>query len=247
MSKPRILDTQSAYILSKKIGAIRKALKDCCDLHFIDGPLELDKTDMPNAEMYDSMFVDSAPRAWYVLRHNHKTDNMDFKYFEKSWTFLKELLSENKYDGIFGFSQGAGFAAALAGVLANPDSKPEFKGVHPPFKFCITVGGFKVVDKAYEDIYPLPRSDEKTHFLHVTGENDMIVTPERSATLIDNSPNCRLEKHPGGHFVPSSAPWRHFFVRYISSFTEGGDQGNVVGPQPTPEAVVAKSLQGKSL
>lgn len=71
--------------------------------------------------------------------------------------------------------------------------------MHPPFKFCITVGGFKVVDKAYEDIYPLPRSGEKTHFLHVTGENDMIVTPERSATLIDNSPNCRLEKHPGGH------------------------------------------------
>ena len=52
-------------------------LKDCCDLHFIDGPLELDKSDLPNAEMYDSMFVDSAPRAWYVTRKNQKTDNTD--------------------------------------------------------------------------------------------------------------------------------------------------------------------------
>lgn len=169
------------------------------------------------------------------------------------------MLSKKRYDGVLGFSQGAGFAAALAGVLANPDLKPDFKDVHPPFKFCITVGGFKIVDRSYEHLYPLPQSGEKTHFLHVIGENDMIVTPERSSTLVDNSPNCRCERHPGGHcefnlsdvisvdrivVVPSSAPWRHFFVRYISSFNEDGQQGNVVGPQPTPESVVAKSLQG---
>lgn len=44
--------------------------------------------------------------------------------------------------------------------------------------------------------------------------------------------------------VPSSAPWRHFFLRYINSFNEGGSFGNVEGPQPTPESLVAKSLQG---
>ncbi|TIB70823.1 FSH1-domain-containing protein [Wallemia mellicola] len=220
MAKPQILVlhgyTQSAYIFSKKIGALR----DCCDLHFIDGPIELDKSDLPNAEMYD------------------------IERFDESWTEIKELLSKQKFDGILGFSQGAGFAAALSAVLVNPDLRPEFKDVHPPFKFCITVGGFKIHDKAYDHLYPLPVSGDKTHFLHVIGDNDMIVTPERSASLVENSPNGRCERHPGGHFVPSSAPWRHFFLRYINSFNEGGSFGNVEGPQPTPESLVAKSLQG---
>lgn len=44
--------------------------------------------------------------------------------------------------------------------------------------------------------------------------------------------------------VPSSAPWRHFLLRYINSFNEDGSFGNVEGPQPTPENLVAKSLQG---
>lgn len=164
--------------------------------------------------MYDSMFVDSAPRAWYVTRKNHKTDNTDCGFrqytvisthvlsverFDESWTEIKELLSKQKFDGILGFSQGAGFAAALSAVLVNPDLRPEFKDVHPPFKFCITVGGFKIHDKAYDHLYPLPVSGDKTHFLHVIGDNDMIVTPERSASLVENSPNGRCERHPGGH------------------------------------------------
>ena len=112
---------------------------------------------------------------------------------------IRDLLSKKRYDGVLGFSQGAGFAAAIAAVLSNTDLKPEFKDLHPPFKFCITVGGFKIHDKRYDYLYPLPSSGEKTHFLHVIGENDMIVTPERSASLVDNSPGARCERHPGGH------------------------------------------------
>lgn len=41
--------------------------------------------------------------------------------------------------------------------------------------------------------------------------------------------------------MPNSAPWRHFFVRYINSFYEGGSNGDVEGPQPTPQELVAKS------
>ena len=56
-----------------------RKLKDSCDLHFIDGPIELDKSDLPNAEMYDSMFIDSVPRAWYIARSNQKSQNTDCK------------------------------------------------------------------------------------------------------------------------------------------------------------------------
>ena len=123
---------------------------------------------------------------------------MTVERFDESFALMKDILSTKKFDGILGFSQGAGFAAALSSILVNPSLRPEFKDIHPPFKFCITVGGFKIHDKNYDNLYPLPTSGEPTHFLHVIGENDMIVTPERSKALVSNSPNSRCETHAGG-------------------------------------------------
>lgn len=46
--------------------------------------------------------------------------------------------------------------------------------------------------------------------LHVLGDNDVVVTPERSQSLINATLNRRVEHHTGGHFTPSKASWRHF-------------------------------------
>lgn len=50
--------------------------------------------------------------------------------------------------------------------------------------------------------------------LHVLGDNDVVVTPERSQSLIDATLNGRVEHHTGGHFTPSKASWRHF-LKYV--------------------------------
>ncbi|TIA85708.1 hypothetical protein E3P99_03911 [Wallemia hederae] len=223
--------TQSASIFARKMSKLTRDLSDTCDLHFIDGPIRLDKIAMPNAEQCGSSDDSSIPRGWCVLRTNRHTGKLDFEHIDLSWSYIKDVLSINTYDGIFAFSQGAAFAAALAGVLANTQSRSDIRNVHPPFKFCITLGGYKVVDARYKHIYPLPPSGLPTHFLHIHGDTDMIVLREKNDALVKSSPGCRTERHLGGHFVPSTPAWRDFFVRYISSFVEGGEQGNVVGPQ----------------
>jgi hypothetical protein len=93
----------------------------------------------------------------------------------------------------------------------------------------------------------------------VVGLNDTIVTPERSQTLIRVCDDARVEKHDGseylaphthpsdgsltrlrlqspisGHFVPSKANWKNFFVAYLTSFVEGGMEGDVPGPSSQP-------------
>ena len=93
----------------------------------------------------------------------------------------------------------------------------------------------------------------------MVGLNDTIVTPERSQTLIRVCDDARVEKHDGseyselhshpsdgsltllsvrtpipGHFVPSKANWKNFFVAYLTSFVEGGMEGDVPGPSSQP-------------
>lgn len=74
----------------------------------------------------------------------------------------------------------------------------------------ISVGGFLPTPSTpnLTSLFPLPAS---LPTLHITGRNDVVVTPERSQTLIDACLNKRVEVHDGGHFTPSKASWRHFF------------------------------------
>ena len=118
---------------------------------------------------------------------------------------------------------------------------------------CVSVGGFICGDEAYSNFYPI-----QTPTLHIVGLNDTIVTPERSQTLIRVCDDARVEKHDGskhlrlitarqiqvltpvseilplGHFIPSKANWKNFFVAYLTSFTEEGLQGDVPGPSSQP-------------
>jgi len=71
---------------------------------------------------------------------------------------------------------------------------------------------------------------EKTPVLHVLGINDQIVSSERTQTLIATCKISRVEKHEGGHFVPSKATWRQFFANYIAT----GDYNSVDVPSPNP-------------
>lgn len=101
---------------------------------------------------------------------------------------------------------------------------------NPAFrKFCIAACGFKLLDPDWAEIF-MPSYSTPT--LHVIGTNDVIVTSERSQSLLDVSASKRVVKHDGGqhllcyisassddrclgHFVPSKASWRNFFRDYL--------------------------------
>ncbi|KAI0338381.1 FSH1-domain-containing protein [Trametopsis cervina] len=211
---------QSGTILQKRMGAIRKAIKGV-ELVFVDAPHVLSPADMAatfntpeDLGAAEAGETDPAlqPRAWW------KTDAQKKQTFgvEQSFELLRDILSKDHYDGVFGFSQGASMAAWLAALLERPETFPPFlidgKPPHPPFSFCVAVAGFKPTSPLSESIIGESYS---THTLHVLGRNDVIVVEERAKTLLDVSSNKRVEYHDGGHFVPSKANWRAFFRDYL--------------------------------
>lgn len=67
--------------------------------------------------------------------------------------------------GIIGFSQGAAVAAVIASILEEPTKQNLFSAIHhPPVKFFISVSGFRMRFKMYDELYHI-----NTPSLHVIG------------------------------------------------------------------------------
>ncbi|KIK61369.1 hypothetical protein GYMLUDRAFT_42956 [Collybiopsis luxurians FD-317 M1] len=216
------------------------ALRQQCpevEMVFIDAPHVLQPVDLPApSQMGYFAGFDSEPPSKEPQRGWWKTQNVQSiaAGLEVTLALLKNVLKEQeKFDGVLGFSQGAVLAALLAGLLERPEKYPSWfedgKAPHPPFEFCIAVAGYKPLD-------PLGASlltpGYNTPTLHIVGNNDIIVTPERSQSLIDASINGRVEFHEGGHFVPSKSAWRKFLADYMR---------NPSGDVPSPNKSAANN------
>jgi len=200
------------------MGAIRKACKGL-ELVFVDGPHVLQPVDLTGSST--SPFAGSEtsnsdpaliPRAWWKS-NEERTQALGL---DASLASLRDILKSDRYEGVFGFSQGAAMAALLAALLEKPHLHPPFlvdgQPPHPPFGFCVSVSGFKVLDPLAAPIFSPFYS---TPTLHIIGRTDIVVIEERSRQLLDVSANKRLEEHDGGHFVPSKLNWRNFFRDYL--------------------------------
>lgn len=208
------------------------------EMVFVDGPIVLLPVDLDAASSLAALGASEAnttssdpsatPRAWWKSNPERTVTHG----LEDSILLLRDILQRDRYDGVFGFSQGAAMAALLAALLEQPHSYPPFlidgEAPHPPFKFCVAVSGFKAPGSLSAETFGTSYS---TPTLHVLGRNDVIVIKERSKGLLDLSQNKRLEEHDGGHFVPSKANWREFFRNYLA------DPLGVI-PSPEPRAVL---------
>lgn len=218
----RLLCSLTHY--TPQTGALRKSCKDV-EFVYLDPPLVLDKVDFSSgtATLADldsegtsldaeDRTEETTPRAWWTAKPDESDPQGELKHyvkFDESVAYLHDFLikQSSPFDGVLGFSQGACMAALLAALLERPGLHPSFPS-HPtlqPLKFAILCGGFKAHDSALAKFYPL-----ELPTLHVIGRNDVIVTEERSRTLVRECNDCRIEFHEGGHFIPSKANWRHF-------------------------------------
>lgn len=175
------------------------------------------------------------PRAWWKP-NPERTVAVGFKESVQS---LGQLLRNNRFDGVFGFSQGAAFAAVLSALLEKPNLYSDLtledgKPIHPPFKFCLAVSGFKL-----EDPYanPIWEGGYNTPTLHILGQADVVVVGYRSKRLAEVAHNLRVEEHVGGHFVPTKGPWRKFLAAYLQ---------DPEGQHASPGAADAGSQDGLS-
>lgn len=228
MAKKKVLAlhgySQNATIFSKRIGAIRKECKNI-DFVFVDAPHILLPSELSGASSrFDSELQleavseeaadpNTAPRGWW--RSNETRTKAEG--LKASILVIRGLLMTQRFDGVFGFSQGGAFAAVIAALLERPHLYPEFlvdgKSPHAPLQFCISVSGFRLNDPfSLELLMP----SYSTPTLHILGKTDTLVVEERSRQLIEVSENSRVEEHNGGHFVPSQSSWRKLFANYMS-------------------------------
>ncbi|KAJ7031576.1 serine hydrolase FSH [Mycena alexandri] len=218
--------SQNASIFSKRLGALRKQCGKAVDFVFVDGPLILQPVDLvgmasPSASAESTLNALGASeaglekneaRAWWKW-NDQKSEALGLA---GSLETIRDVLKTRKFDGVFGFSQGATFAALLSALLERPHVYPPFlvdgKAPHPPFKFCVSVSGFRLSGAIADAIYEAPYL---TPTLHIIGRNDVIIIEERSHRLVAISANARVEEHDGGHFVPSKGSWRKFLAAYL--------------------------------
>jgi pimeloyl-ACP methyl ester carboxylesterase len=116
-----------------------------------------------------------------------------FSGWERTLDWAVELLRAGpRFDGIFGFSQGA----ALTGLLAAMrDSRP----APVEFEFAIMIGGFTSFMPQHAGLF---RRKLSVPSVHVTGRADMIVPMRDSQLLADRFADPLVIEHPGGHVIP---------------------------------------------
>jgi pimeloyl-ACP methyl ester carboxylesterase len=119
-----------------------------------------------------------------------------FAGWERSIAWVVDLLARQRYDGIFGFSQGA----ALAGLLAAIREDGRYGQLD--FQFAIMVGGFTSTLPQHADLFARKLTLPS---LHVTGSRDDVVPMRDSLLLADRFANPLILRHAGGHVIPGDA------------------------------------------
>lgn len=207
---------QSGKIFSAKTGGLRKSLKKLgYELYYPTGPIRVDKEaiaklygwqkqdgkeDLSLASEFDSSDSADEIYGWY-LRKGPSLNDFDIE--ERTLDYLHDYVVENgPFDGIMGFSQGAGMAGYLLTDFNRLLKLSEEQ--QPKLKFFVSFSGFKFEADQFQQSY----GDKPMTIpsLHVQGELDTVVSEERSTKLYNcfDASTRHLIKHPGGHFVPNS-------------------------------------------
>ncbi|KAJ3576495.1 hypothetical protein NP233_g398 [Leucocoprinus birnbaumii] len=224
--------TQNGRVFRERIEPFwRECEKRGIELVFLDGPHGANVDEIVamlkrNAEfLQDNKYNPDSPDVRDAIR---KTDPRAWWDYNRERTLalgigetldlVRDALEKQRFDGVFGFSQGGALAAITAAVLERPALYPSFlrdgKPIHPPLQFCISVCGFRLIDPVTTRILT---PSFKTPIMHILGEKDTIVPVQRSKALVALSENCRVVRHEGAHIVPLTASWTAFYCDFIEN------------------------------
>jgi len=231
MNKLRILClhgfTSNGTMHALQIRSLTDSLSKDFDFLFPDGPhsVDMSQSDAENSAAkswteYVSANSTSGHRAWWFARDADSASNNaagSYHGLERSLDYLGDFIKEaGEVHGIWGFSQGACFAALLTALL-SPQLKDHPLRKHLPSNqgppsAGVFVSGFKARFPQYDSIYA-PGIDVPT--LHIMGEKDDAVSPERSGALMKVCRNASVLRHSGGHEIPSSEEDQAVIVKFL--------------------------------
>ena len=170
----------SATILRRQMASIAAAMPADVELVFVDAPT-----------------LATGDFGWW---HD------GFRGWERTRDWAVELFGAQRFDGVFGFSQGAaltGLLAALRETHATPTSSD----------MAIMVGGFTSTAPQHASLF--------THrlqvpSLHVMGRNDGVIPMRESQLLADRFAEPVVIEHAGGHVIPDNPAITTRIVSFVA-------------------------------
>ncbi|CAO3669895.1 unnamed protein product [Umbelopsis vinacea] len=199
---------------------LAEGTEDVAELVYVTGPHKVLEPEFMTVEERQAaaeqeVSEELMPYAWFFGRK----DDDKYDGFEESVAFLRDVMNkQGPFDGIFGFSQGAAMASLLCAMLENRNAIPGLipsDFAHNPFQFSIICAGFVSRATAHR---PLLENIIQTPSLHIIGELDTLVAPERMTALADRFHKPEIFRHTGGHFVPTNAASRNTIKEYVAKF-----------------------------
>ncbi|KAJ2745604.1 hypothetical protein GGI20_002039 [Coemansia sp. BCRC 34301] len=185
---------QSASKFRARTGPLRRLLKADMELVYIDAP------------HLSTEYAAADSLAWWN-QGNTSAAEIDVSLDVVSRT----LKNEGPFDGVLGFSQGAGLAAILMACC------------RPRLGFAILVAGFYPLDVARFEDALAAQGVIQTRTLVVIGAADLIVAPERGHLLASRAfaaDAATVLTHEGGHHMPSNAEWRDKYRAFLQTCIE---------------------------
>ncbi|MFJ4656907.1 hypothetical protein ACIP5Y_37065 [Nocardia sp. NPDC088792] len=166
----------------------------------------------------ESVFVDAPSLA----RGDFGWWHLGFRGWESTRDWAVELLRRGpRFDGVFGFSQGAALTGLLAAVCENSD-------IRMPFDFAIMVGGFTSTEPRHADLFRRPLTIPS---VHVMGRADTIVPLPDSRVLADRFVDPLVLEHAGGHIIPGDRAVTGAIANFLSGISRATDRGPVQSAQ----------------
>ncbi|EEB06159.1 dihydrofolate reductase Dfr1 [Schizosaccharomyces japonicus yFS275] len=231
---------QSGPVFSKKMGTVRKYLSKFMDLQFPTGPISAETTEGLTEEEKKARLSQLGGEGanqfgWFEVEDFKNT----YGGWEKSLKSLDEYMTEKgPFDGIIGFSQGAGIAAWVAHLLEQGKPNPYIN--QPPLKFVVFIGGFKADKPEFAHFYE-PKL--KTPSLVISGLSDTLVPFARSMEFAKTLENPNVLTHPGQHIVPQQANYRVALRDFIFSAPSTGERTK----HPRPLTLIVASASNLSI
>ena len=160
-------------------------------------------------------------------RGNFTSYREGFRGWQRTRDWLARVFAEGpRFDGVFGFSQGAALVGLLPGLRA-PDGRPT-DSTPLAFDFAIAVGGFRSYAPEHEPLFAA-RAGYELPSLHIMGTSDPIVSAADSRVLAEQFPSPVVLEHADGHVIPGLPSIRAKVVEFLQDMADRRDSVEFTG------------------
>ncbi|KAJ1722536.1 Ovarian cancer-associated protein 2 [Coemansia erecta] len=220
--------TQSGVSFRSRTGPLRRSLGRHITWVYATAPhaaaTTFDGQSQQSTE--ESSSSNERPSAWWNMHGGNDAQRV-WADVEQSVKALQQIAREQgPFDGILGFSQGAGMAAILLALAQQKNAAAA--GELPVFRFAVLISGFFPQMPEFEEALGGGSSsssdddDKRLHVpsLHVLGAADAVVPQSRGEELARRAfDGAEVRVHEGGHYVPANAEWRRVYKEFIEKST----------------------------